>query len=204
MKKNQAAVLQINLRAQQAGATSRGPISRLTSVLPFLTSSRRSNTSARLGSSESTNHMGGVDGYDSCNTGKSTTWKRLILVICGWISHKASKTADTFSQNQIDILGNEIYDRAPGLLVEEPYLLSRPPIVSLARKPTSVSFTSRWTQAEALLWLPLILRRTSAEWAKEPNQMWAKNAFSKTLGVAIPAFNSVKGEELGKCWTPTS
>lgn len=47
--------------------------SRLTSVLPFLTSSKRSNTSARLGSSESTNHIGGVDGYDSCNPDKSRT-----------------------------------------------------------------------------------------------------------------------------------
>lgn len=35
-------------------------------MLPFLTSSKRSNTSARLGSSESTNHIGGVEGYDSC------------------------------------------------------------------------------------------------------------------------------------------
>lgn len=85
----------------------------LTSVLPFLTSSKRSNTSARLGSSESTNHIGGVDGYDSCNTGKCTSWKQLNLVGCWWISHKVysvwsrSKTGETVNQNQRDILGNE-------------------------------------------------------------------------------------------------
>lgn len=55
------------------GREARGRVRRLTSVLPFLTSSKRSSTSARLGSSESTNHIGGVDGYDSCNTDKSTT-----------------------------------------------------------------------------------------------------------------------------------
>lgn len=54
------------LLLREEGRRSIGP---LTSVLPFLTSSKRSNTSARLGSSESTNHIGGVDGYDSCDTG---------------------------------------------------------------------------------------------------------------------------------------
>lgn len=70
IRQEKTAVIQINLYKSD---TSRGGISRLTSVLPFLTSSKRSNTSARLGSSESTNHIGGVDGYDSCNTGKSST-----------------------------------------------------------------------------------------------------------------------------------
>lgn len=37
-------------------------ISDVTRVLPFLTSSSLSKTCARLGSSESTNHIGGVDG----------------------------------------------------------------------------------------------------------------------------------------------
>lgn len=107
----------------------------LTSVLPFLTSSKRSNTSARLGSSESTNHIGGVDGYDSCNTGKSTSWKQPNLVGCWWISHKVSsvrsrsQTVETVNQNQRDILGNEMYDRTTGLRMEK--LLSRPSSVSL-------------------------------------------------------------------------
>lgn len=38
---------------------------KVTRVLPFLTSSNRSKTCAKLGSSESTNQIGGVDGYDS-------------------------------------------------------------------------------------------------------------------------------------------
>lgn len=87
---------------EQPTDTSRKPwirASRLTSVLPFLTSSKRSSTSARLGSSESTNHMGGVDGYDSCNTSEGRGLKK----------GGAWALVGEFVQN-----GTETYKRAPG------------------------------------------------------------------------------------------
>ncbi len=54
-------------------------------ILPFLTSSSRSRTSVRLGSSESTNHIGEVEGYDSYEHIRVTTSANLqncIQTLC--------------------------------------------------------------------------------------------------------------------------